>query len=128
MKALSIKQPWAWLIVNGYKPFENRSWQTKFRGEFGVHASLQLDNEGYKWVEENSKKLGVDMSEFPLPYEFVRGAIIGKATITDCVTASDSPWFFGPVGFVLEKAESFEKPIPCKGKLGFFETSQKLDW
>lgn len=121
MKALSIKQPWAWLIVRGYKPLENRSWKTKFRGEFGIHASLQFDMDGYRWVEENAEQLGVDMSEFPLPYEFVKGAIIGKATITDCVTESDSPWFFGPVGFVLEKAEVFKHPIIGKGRLGFFE-------
>lgn len=121
MKTISIKQPWAWLIVHGYKPLENRSWNTQYRGEFQVHASLQFDTEGYNWVEENADVLGVDMSEFPLPHEFVRGSIIGKATITDCVTESDSPWFFGPVGFVLEKAKAFEEPIPCKGRLGFFD-------
>ena len=121
MKTLSINQPWAWLIVRGYKPLENRSWKTMFRGEFLVQASLQFDKEGYRWVEEHAEELGVDMREFPLHYEFVRGAIIGKATITDCVTESDSPWFFGPVGFKLEKAKAFEQPMPCKGRLGFFE-------
>ena len=39
MKALSIRQPWAWLIVHGRKDIENRSWRTKFRGRFLVHAA-----------------------------------------------------------------------------------------
>ena len=40
MKALSIKQPWAWLICAGYKDIENRDWSTKFRGRIYVHAGL----------------------------------------------------------------------------------------
>ncbi|WP_245839042.1 ASCH domain-containing protein [Yersinia kristensenii] len=39
MKALSIRQPWAWLIVNGYKDIENRTWNTKCRGPVLIHAS-----------------------------------------------------------------------------------------
>jgi hypothetical protein len=43
MKALSIMQPWAWLIVNGLKDIENRKWSTDFRGEFLVHAGKTYD-------------------------------------------------------------------------------------
>ena len=43
MKALSIKQPWAWLIVNGFKDIENRTWRTKIRGEFLIHAGIEAD-------------------------------------------------------------------------------------
>ena len=32
MKALSIRQPWAWAIINAGKDIENRQWPTKFRG------------------------------------------------------------------------------------------------
>ncbi|HTV55212.1 MAG TPA: ASCH domain-containing protein, partial [Terriglobia bacterium] len=52
MKALSIRQPWAWLIVNGFKPIENRSWNTNFRGRILIHASLKVDREGEKWVRK----------------------------------------------------------------------------
>jgi len=38
MRALSVKQPWAWLIVNGYKKIENRNWPTSFRGRIYIHA------------------------------------------------------------------------------------------
>lgn len=121
MKAISVRQPWAWLIVRGDKDIENRSWKTKFRGEFLVHASMGFDRKGYEWLINNAKALGIDVRSIPFAGDFERGAIVGKATIADCVTKSDSPWFFGPVGFVLEKAEAFDKPIPCKGRLGFFD-------
>jgi hypothetical protein len=121
MKALSIKQPWAWLIVNGYKPLENRSWKTKFTGDFLVQAGLTFDMKGWAWVVENLDQLGIDYMNLPEPDEYEKGAIIGKATITDCISESDSPWFFGPYGFKLESAEVFDESIPCKGRLGFFE-------
>ena len=40
MKVLSIKEPWASLIMNGTKRIETRSWKTKYRGEIYIHASL----------------------------------------------------------------------------------------
>ena len=43
MKAISIRQPWAWLIVHGYKDVENRTWATKHRGPILIHAGKTLD-------------------------------------------------------------------------------------
>ena len=40
LKAPSIRQPWAWLIVNGYKDIENRDWTTNFRGRVYVHTGV----------------------------------------------------------------------------------------
>ncbi|MEI3544750.1 MAG: ASCH domain-containing protein [Alphaproteobacteria bacterium] len=40
---LSIRQPWAWLIVNGYKDIENRTWPTHFRGKVLIHAGKKWD-------------------------------------------------------------------------------------
>ena len=37
--ALSLRQPWAWLVVHGGKTLENRKWRTHRRGPFIVHAS-----------------------------------------------------------------------------------------
>ncbi|WP_206002040.1 ASCH domain-containing protein [Paraburkholderia aromaticivorans] len=42
MKALSIRQPWAWLIVKGHKDIENRTWSTRFRGRVLIHAGARL--------------------------------------------------------------------------------------
>lgn len=49
-KALSLRQPWAWAVVHGYKDVENRSWSTKHRGPLLIHASKQLDPEGFRFL------------------------------------------------------------------------------
>ncbi len=114
MKALSIKQPWAWLIVNGHKDIENRNWATKFRGEVMIHAGKAFDHDGHAWVYRNFPHI-----QLPRPSEFEKGGIVGKATITDCVTESESPWFMGEHGFVLSDAKPVDF-MPCRGQLGFF--------
>ncbi|WP_427452213.1 ASCH domain-containing protein [Litorimonas sp. WD9-15] len=113
MKALSINQPFGWAILQGGKDVENRSWSTSFRGEFLIHVGLRVQTETFDFVCCES---GVET----LPQAaFKTGGIIGKATLVDVVTASDSPWFVGPFGFVL--ADVTALPFqPCKGALGFF--------
>lgn len=101
IKALSIKQPYPHHISHDGKDVENRDWPTKGRGWFIVHAGV-------------SKSELAD-SQMDLP----RGGIVGMARIVDCVTAMDSPWFFGKFGFVLRDAFPVDL-IPCKGQLGFF--------
>jgi hypothetical protein len=116
MKALSIREPWAWLIVKGYKDIENRSWRTNYRGRFLVHAGLKFDFDGYEWVRSN-----FDIS-MPRPNEFSTGGILGEVELVDCVDTSMSPWFSGPYGFVLANP----KQLPFQnllGKLNFFEVS-----
>ena len=68
MKALSLKQPWAELVVPGRKTIELRNWNTKFRGEFLVHASLNPNKDAVA-------RLG--FTDLPL------GCIVGKATLVD---------------------------------------------
>ena len=45
MKALTIKEPWASLIINGYKEYEFRSWKTNYRGKILIHAGKSLEKE-----------------------------------------------------------------------------------
>lgn len=116
MKAISIRHPWAWLIVNGYKDIENRSWRTKYRGQVLIHASQGVKKSEYERAKELTDLLGIT-----LPTSFETGGIVGVATITDCVEQSESPWFFGEKGFVLTDARPIEF-IQMKGKLSFFET------
>lgn len=113
MKVLSIKQPWAWLIVHGYKDIENRTWSTKHRGPFLIHAGKNTDLEAYYKFKDIY--LGL-----PNLLEFPRGSIVGRADLVDCVTRSNSEWFEGPTGFVLARAQPCT-PFPWKGKLGFFQ-------
>lgn len=121
MKALSVRQPWAWLIVNGFKDVENRTWRTNFRGQFLIHAGLKLDVGGYVYAM-GSKKL---RQVLPSKDAFLRGGIVGTATLVNCVAESDSPWFFGPYGFVLAGAHRVEF-VPVRGQLRFFDVDDGL--
>ena len=117
MKALSIRQPWAWLIINGHKDIENRSWYTHFRGEILVHAGKGMTQDEYLEADIMAAENGVTIPPFE---ELERGGIVGKVTITDCVSKSDSPWYMGQYGFVLKDAQPLPFQ-PFKGALGFFE-------
>lgn len=120
MKAISIMQPWALLIVNGHKDIENRSWPTNFRGRVLIHAGKKFDADAQDDVDGDihpvtGEELGLDQQG----WEYHRGGIVGEAEIVDCVTESKSPWFVGPYGFVIRNA----RPLPfrpCRGQLGFF--------
>jgi len=114
-KAISVNQPWAWAIVHGYKPVENRNWPTQFRGEVLIHAGKKFDDEGYEFL----KKM-LPTANIPKKEDFFRGGIVGIAYITDCVKEMESEWFFGEWGFVLADARPCHPKI-CKGSLGFFE-------
>ena len=46
MKVIVIRQPWAWLIVNGYKDVENRTWVTRYRGMLLIQASARFALKG----------------------------------------------------------------------------------
>ncbi len=117
MKALSLKQPYAELVVSGRKTIEIRKWNTKFRGEFLIHASKIPDKEAMK-------KFGFD--SLPL------GKIVGKAVLKDVKKYNSKEEFendkdkhlasleYGSYGFILKDAERI-KEIECKGSLGFWE-------
>ncbi|MGV8151345.1 MAG: ASCH domain-containing protein [Candidatus Woesearchaeota archaeon] len=117
MKVLSLKQPFAELVVSGRKKIELRKWNTKFRGEFLVHAS--------KIPHPNAMK-EFGFSELPT------GCIVGKATLIDVkhyandierkknvkLHLATGDW--GTYGFVLKDASRI-KPIRVNGKLNFWE-------
>lgn len=112
MKAISIRQPYAYLIVNGNKDIENRNWKTKQRGRVLVHASKQID-------EEAVKRYGLEEMYFNT------GCIIGSVEIADCVTESESRWFTGKYGFVLKNPEKIT-PFKYKGQLNFFNVEEDI--
>ncbi|MGH1376648.1 MAG: ASCH domain-containing protein [Alphaproteobacteria bacterium] len=117
-KAISVNQPWAWAIVNGHKDIENRDWQTKRRGTILIHAGKKFDKDGYRFIQSQFPEI-----KLPLIEEFksnMMGGIVGSVEITDCVDKSDSTWFFGKYGFVLENAQSCTLRV-CKGALSFFK-------
>ncbi|MEI2299305.1 ASCH domain-containing protein [Ensifer sp. MJa1] len=131
--ALSVRQPWAHAIVSGWKDIENRKWSTAIKGPICIHASAfskrnyEEDREDYLEVLHNYvNPRGAPTIEQTSLDGLAFGAIVGVATIVDCVARSDSPWFFGPFGFALKDQQILETPIPVKGALGFFEWRQRV--
>jgi len=125
MKALSVRQPWAWLIVNGHKQFENREWQPsnpcrRFRGRVLIHASKGMTDDEYLEAFCVAHENGVML---PPAAELERGGIVGE---TEIVAWHDSPpempFAFGS-GLELRNS----KPLPfrpLKGALGFFNVER----
>ena len=115
MKALSVRQPWAWLIVNGYKNIENRTWRTHYRGPLLIHAGARpVDQETLRYAKRLAKRHGIE-----LPGEYQLGGIVGEVEVVDCVECSRSPWFQGPIGWVLANTRR-RRFRPLKGSLGLF--------
>lgn len=119
MKALSIKQPWAWAIIHAGKDVENRTWHTNIRGRILIHASKKFDKKGWRWICRNMGRLG--LADLPHSDEFklISGGIVGSVNLVDCVTEYNSPWLVGSYGFLLANPKPMEFR-PCKGRLGFF--------
>lgn len=128
LKCISVRQPWAWLIVRPdiigdearklaalsgkIKDIENRPKRWNVREEVFIHASKYVPYESE--VSEIEQEFGIT-----LPSSFDVGGIVGVATVVDCVTVHPSRWFFGPFGLVLRRS----RPVPffpCKGQLGLF--------
>ncbi|HJU12841.1 MAG TPA: ASCH domain-containing protein [Candidatus Nitrosotalea sp.] len=124
MKCLSVSQPYADLIIQGKKTIELRSWNTKFRGEFLVHAPK-------KTRPAECKRLGVKAEGLRT------GVIIGRVELYDVKkykTARElksdykkhlagKEYHDRAYGFLLRKPKELKFPIPYKGTLGFFEVS-----
>jgi hypothetical protein len=121
MKAISIRQPWAWLIIHEGKDIENRTWSTKLRGRVLIHAAKGMTVREYLDVCDVLWRIKPQIC-LPNMAALEYGGIIGSVEIVDCLTQSDSPWFFGPHGFVLRDPQPL--PFrPMKGRLGFFEVT-----
>jgi hypothetical protein len=128
VKALSIRQPWVWAILNAGKRVENRPRRFHYRGPICLHASLYSIDEGmrsYSCLREDFSDHRLTPPPYPDLDALQRGEIVGTAEIVDCVEQSDSLWFSGPYGLVLENVKPVEF-IPVKGELGLFDWMKNL--
>jgi hypothetical protein len=114
MRALSVRQPWAYLIRTGDKRIENRSWPTKHRGDLVIHAGLsrteyrQMSKEGYDDLPE------LGDGDF--------GVLCAIVNVVDCVPVEDvegQDYAEGPWCFILENPRPIV-PVRFTGKLGLF--------
>lgn len=132
MKAISLLQPWASLVVMGVKTIETRSWGTKYRGAILIHASQ--GKAGSIFAEERPfKKYIPEFKKLPF------GAIIGQATITDVIRIEnlDMPdeiinrltmeekafgdYSEGRYAWILNDHIEFKNPISARGTLSIWE-------
>lgn len=103
MKALSVRQPHATLILTGVKVEEYRSWRTHHRGPLAIHAASTLDRDSF-----------ADCPELD-PTRVKRGFILGVVDVVDCVEE-----VYGGFAFVLANPRWLTTPIPMKGRLNLF--------
>jgi ASCH domain len=114
LKAITVKQPWAWAIVAGYKDVDNRSRRTDFRGELLIHAAAELDPEGFQFLWEKGLYRA-------LPAELPQGGLVGVVSVVDCTRKADSDWAFpGKWHWVLRKPREFKNVLRCPGHQGLF--------
>ena len=118
MKILSIRQPWAALVVNGIKDVENRTWSTRYRGPVLIHASQRQDD---VTMDEIERRFGVRLNiELPL------GGIVGMTEIVDCVRPHPSRWHFpGCFAFVLTNSRALPF-VKWKGSLSLRSAPSEL--
>lgn len=122
MKALSIRQPYAWLIVSGFKDVENRSWKTRHRGTLLIHAAARYSRSDHSYFSNVlCFDFGITLPDFgAMPL----GGIVGQVDVADCVSEHTSRWKDADsFGFVLTSA----RPLPfvqMRGRLGLFEVAE----
>jgi hypothetical protein len=142
MTAISIRQPWASMIVHVGKDYENRVWPTRFRGPFLIHAAKGMTDDEYRSAIQFAHfTCGVAKDALQKHCEAasldaLRGGIVGYAEVTDCVGEERhaslrpehrSPWFMGPYGFHLANVQPLPF-LPYTGRLGFFEAEVPDDY
>lgn len=131
MKALAVRQPWAWALVAGIKPVENRDWSEeypalhfarRYRGPVLILASKAMKRIDMAACQMLAFDNGHNV---PSRSDLQFGGIIGVADLIDVVTSHSSPWFFGPLALVFENPRPLPF-IPFKGVLGFFDVPDDL--
>jgi len=129
MKTLSIRQPWADLIIQGRKTLELRTWTVKHRGPLAIHASQTVEREA-------CLAHGLD------PDQMTAGAAIGVVDLVEIIELdaasyeaqrgehlADEPWSGGPLyGWRLANPQPLPEPLPLRGRMGLFEVTLPGDW
>lgn len=142
MKALSIKQPWASLIMAGRKEIEVRTWKTDYRGPLIIHAGKKIDREamdffrGLNPVFDN--RLGPPC-KIIRNLEFPMGCILGKVNLMEICLMLPNAWRrWRPLHCIpdpyhtlyhawwISNPIKLKNPIPCKGQLGLFNIDDSL--
>lgn len=123
MKILSVKQPWAYLLVSGIKDIENRPRRTHFRGRILIHTSAKPDNIKFEIEgQSTAKEIQIFSALNHVDENDLFSAIIGSVEIVDCVENHPSIWAVeGQYHYVIANPILFDTPINgVKGQLGLW--------
>jgi len=121
LRALSVRQPWAWAIVHGLKPWENRPRRFNYRGPLLIHASQAAGERDYAFAVELIESLTGRSP--PARNAIERGGIVGAAELTDCAEplAEDDGGWRGEGSFGLRLENPICLPFRAmRGALGLF--------
>lgn len=135
MKALTICQPYAHLIVLGKKRVENREWFTAYRGPLLIHAGK---SRAWLDIEVDSERGEHDYQTLIPLRDMAFGAVVGLASLVDCLHIdrihlgqydAKYPWLKshehanGTWCWVLERVKRFVSPASMKGALGLWDAT-----
>jgi hypothetical protein len=119
LRVLTIRQPWAYAIMELGKDVENRTWPTEYRGPLIVHSSVKPEPSNILEPYVSKAVMSrLDDSEMAL------GAILGVVDLVDCIEDSTSKWADDPDDawhWILKNPRKLSKPIFCKGSLGLWK-------
>ena len=144
MKTLTLTQPWATLVIYGFKKYETRSWATSYRGPLAIHAAKGLadmtEAAFLALCEEEPFRSALLRCGYEDPAKLPRGAVLGQCELTTCrpmlgAGGALADWVhalsaqeraFGNYaperyGFRLASPVAYPEPIPARGKLGLWE-------
>src|SRR5579884_3392379 len=135
---LSLMQPWATLIAIGAKRIETRSWPTRRRGPFFVHASVRMPTENLALCRAEPVRGVLAAAGYGGPEEMPRGAVVGWARIVGCelITPDLEPppleravdhFAPGRWAWYLEEPRRIEPPVPARGMLGFWPLPDEVE-
>ena len=128
MRALTIRQPYASLIMAGIKTVETRSWSTNERGPLAIHAALRPEqdvNELWRLLEDAGVDIGVAF-----------GCVIGVVDIIDVLpTRQHRPARQRPLGdfrrgryaWLLANPRELASPIPVRGQQSLWPISARIE-
>jgi hypothetical protein len=127
MRALSIAQPWAWLILHGGRNIENRWWQTTYRGRVLIHANKRWQLYDYESALVFARRIGgLDLARRVPHFQnggIELGGIVGAATLVDVLLPTPhpvNPWHLpGQYGFVFQDPEPLPF-YPTQGESNFW--------
>jgi ASCH domain len=112
--ALSIRQPWAWLILHGGKDVENRVWPTTYRGRLWIHAPYTTER-------------NVSLTGYRLPSLLPVMCLLGTVQLIDCRRDSTSPWAEPDRWhWILTDPRPLPEPVPYPGARGLWSIPASL--